>query len=190
LRGIWRAAWIIWKATFENIGAGLIEKRSVPTLSSMQAKSSPIRSSLQARRARRFEREIALLEAMDSSLWRKAWFCGSLYFGVQVAIWAVLLSIVTGPDFNGLELALLSLAGAVFTALIVQGMGYGVGIFLTILIAVAAIILFESGDVVDLSGYGDGAPAKEDPKTRLRMRVARAISIRREHLRRRLQNET
>lgn len=156
----------------------------------MQTQTKPVQSSLQARRHKRLAREIALLEAMDASLWRKTWFCAVLYFMAQMAIWAALVDVVYGDQLNLVALLAISFFGALFTAFLVQGMGYGLGIFFTILVAILAIAIFEGDTGVDLPFESVGGESNEDSKSKIKRRIARAIGIRKAQLQQRLDRLT
>ncbi len=132
-------------------------------MSERTASGLPTRGALRQRRIRRVRREIELLSAMDDGLWRKVVLCAGL---TVAGLTALFVAMAWKFQYFGLGLPSVVIA-AVLLAVLFWWLGhYSVWLPFVMLMLLLAVI-FEAGDVPDLSG--DGAP---DRKAERRAKIA------------------
>ena len=139
-------------------------------------------------RAARLLKEIALLEAMDSSVWKKALVCGLASFAAIVAgvyfmaDYAISQSAASHPS-HLMVLLCCALLVLILYAFFRYPM-FAFSVFVTLTIGLVFAVLFEDVPTSCTSDFGgsdsliDVGPARENRKVLLQRRIQRAIEKR------------
>lgn len=127
---------------------------------------NPSAHPLRARRSERLRREIALLEHMDSRLWRKALLCAVIGVATTVALLLAVAVKLHYFAFHPLAVTIVSVALAV----LVWWIGRYTLTVPLILIVLLLGILFEGG--IELPNFGDGK-SKANRRRKLDAALAR-----------------
>jgi hypothetical protein len=164
----------------------------------LSANETVSKLTLKQRRIARFQREIALLEQMDASIWRKAMWCSSLsILGAAAAVVLVVYWYAGFAAFTPLALAL-SLCGGVAALLAIRHWNVVLWIVFWGSILLLLAIIFEGiedafwpdsnsvgcGEFSDISSMADVLDFGGGEKRKNRRRVECAIARRKMRLER------